>query len=160
MEQSDRRSSLPRLPWIRWGCGASPNISRYDTDNRDFRHHERLQNLNTLVVFLHKPHLNRLHALPGAPPLVFLLHDYLTQRQVWPLTSALSKLLKHPSNKPHLYHSSIAVVEYLCIYLCTIFRSLFIIVYLFMYLFIYCFGFFTLCVMDSELPLNFKDAAL
>lgn len=96
----------------------------------------------TLVVFLHKPHLNRLHVLPvtGAPPLVFLLRDYLTQRQVWPPTSALSMLLKHPSNKPHFYHSSVTVVEYLFIYaLFSIF--LFIIVYLFMYLFIYCFVF-------------------
>lgn len=152
MEQSDRRSSLPRLPWIQRGYSASPNalITTRTTGTLNISAHSGgLPAQTTLKQTACAP-------VTGAHPLVFLLHDYLTQRQVWPLTSALFKLLKHPSNKPHFYHSSIAVVEYLCIYLCTILRSLFIIVYLFMYLFIYwfCFLFSALWILNCRWTLK------
>lgn len=88
IEKSGHCSSLPRLPPRGYGTWD------WTFQALSLRHRRSMTSQQSLNISGGLPaqftHLTRLHVLPmtGAPPLVFLLHDYLTQRQVWPLTSA------------------------------------------------------------------------
>lgn len=84
--------------------------------------------------------------MPGAPPLVFLLHDYLTQRQVWPLTSALSS-----SQSVH-YTNLISTIPVLLLSTYVFIYALFSFPYLFnVYLFIYVFIYLFIYLVDYSL---------
>lgn len=154
MEQSDRWSSLPRLPWIHWGY----SISHYDKDNRDFQHHEWLKNLSTHSGGL--PAQTTLKQTACAPsdrssspclPAPWLPHPEAGMTPNLCSVHALKAPIKQTSFLPFQCYC-----HWVFIYLCTIFH--FLIYYcVFIYVPIYLlFCFFILCVMDSELPLNLK----